>query len=96
MNEFWKYPMKYKERVTYNNNANKFLDNNILINDYLSGNYKITQNKKIISQTLIKYGFTYSKVAIEMTNNNNYEEDTDEETSHSIKVEEDKKNSTDL
>ena len=44
MNEFWKYPMKYKERVTYNSNANKFLDNNILINDYLSGNYKITEN----------------------------------------------------
>ena len=98
MNEFWKYPMKYKERVTYNSNANKFLDNNILINDYLSGNYKITENKKVISQTLIKYGYNYSKIAIEMTNNNNNEDETDEETSHSIQVEEDKNknNSTDL
>ena len=90
--------MKYKEKVTYNNNACKFLDTNILINDYLSGSYKITQNKKIISQTLIKYGFSYSKKTIEMTNNNYNEDDTDEETSQSIKVEEDKNknNSTDL
>ena len=69
--------------------AKKFLDNNILINDYLSGNYRITKNKKIISLTLINNGFNYSKGTIEMAKNEIKEDDIDEEeTSQSIKVEE--------
>jgi hypothetical protein len=89
MKEFWESPMKYKERVVYNDKAKKFLDNNILINDYLSGNYRITKNKKIISLTLINNGFNYSKGTIEMAKNEIKEDDIDEEeTSQSIKVEE--------
>lgn len=83
--EFWNCPMKYKERIQYNDKASKYLDTNILINDYLSGNYQII-NKKIISQTLIDNGFNYSKGTIEMTNKSN--ESDDEETSVSIKVNE--------
>ena len=89
MNEFWKCPMKYKERINYNDKACKYLDNNILINDYLNGKYKITPDKKIISQTLIDNGFTYpkySKETIELSHKSN--ETDEEETSQSIKIEE--------
>ena len=98
MKEFWECPMKYKESIIYNDKAKKFLDTNILINDYLSGSYKITSNKKIISNTLIYHGYNYSKKAIEMTTNNREENNDEEENSQTIKVEEEnnKNNSTDL
>ena len=86
--EFWNYPMKYKERITYNDKASKFLDINILIKDYITGNYKITEDKKVISQTLIDNGFNYSKGTIEMANKAN--ESDEEETSQSIKVDDEK------
>ena len=84
--EFWNYPMKYKERIQYNDKASKYLDTNILINDYLNGNYRITQDKKIISQTLIDNGFNYSKGLIEMTNKSN--ESDGEKTAENINVKE--------
>lgn len=87
MNEFWKYPMKYKERINYNDKALKYLSTNILINDYLSGNYQITQDKKIISKTIVDKGFNCRKGTIEMSNNQN--ESGDEDTTESVKVEED-------
>ena len=87
-NEFWNFPMRYKERIQYNDKASKFLDTNILICDYLSGNYKITEDNKIISQTLIDKGFNYSKRTIEMANRTN--ESDEEETVESLKVDEQK------
>ena len=68
--------------------TSKFLDTNILIHDYLSGNYKITEDNKIISQTLIDKGFNYSKRTIEMANKTN--ESDEEETVESLKVDEQK------
>ena len=78
--EFWKYPMKYKERINYNDTANKYLDLNVLINDYLSGNYKVLPNKKIISKTLVEKGYKYTKGSIEMVNRANESEDESTES----------------
>ena len=80
-NEFWKYPMKYRERIEYNDKALEFLDTNILVCDYLSGNYYMSPNKKIISQTYINYGYNYNKISIELidkSNNLNEEEATND------------------
>jgi len=82
--EFCFSPMKYKERINYNAYAAKYLDSNILINDYLSGKYKIAKDKTIISQTLIDNGYNYPKDVIEMPNKT-YESD-EEETSRTIKI----------
>ena len=82
--EFFSFPMKYKERINYNIYASKYLDTNILINDYLSGNYKITKDKTIISQTLIDNGYNYPTDVIEMPNKS-YESD-EEKTSGNIKI----------
>ena len=68
ISEFWKYPMKYKENIKYNDNASMFLDTNVLICDYLSGNYYLTPDKKVISQTYIDKGYNYSKGTIELMN----------------------------
>ncbi len=85
--EFWKYPMRYREKIEYNQNASKFLDTNILICDYLSGNYYLTRDKKVISQTYIDKGYNYSKAVIELINTtNNTNEGT--ETNDSEKLDE--------
>lgn len=82
--EFWKYPMKYKEKIEYNDKASKFLDTNNLICDYLSGNYYISPNKKIISQTYIDKGYNYNKVSIELIDKSNYSKE--DETTESLKI----------
>ena len=84
--EFWNYPMKYKEKIEYNDKASKFLDTNILICDYLSGNYYVTPTKKIISQTLIDKGYSYDKATIELIEKSN--PSSEEETNDSIKLDE--------
>ena len=89
--EFWNHPMKYKERIQYNDKASKYLDTNILIYDYLNGTYKKTQDKKIISQTLIDYGYNYSKGIIEMINKSN--DSSEEETTENIEVKEENQDS---
>jgi palmitoyltransferase ZDHHC9/14/18 len=66
--EFWNYPMKYKERIQYNHNASLYLDTNILICDYLSGNYYLTPDKKVISDTYVAKGYNYNKGTIELMN----------------------------
>ena len=66
MTEFWKYPMKYRERIKYNDIASKFVDTNMLINDFLSGEYYYTDNGKVISKTFIHYGYNYPKDKIEL------------------------------
>ena len=66
--EFWKCPMKYKERVEYNKNASMFLDKVLLIEDYMSGSYYYDNNNKIISNTYNIYGYHYSKPSVEMAN----------------------------
>ena len=86
--EFCICPMRYKLRINYNKYASKFLDTNILISDYLSGSYKITKDKKVISKTLIDKGFSYpSDLLIELPSKN-YESD-EEETAQSIKIDDD-------
>ena len=67
--EFWKYPMKYKERIKYNDNASTFLDTNVLICDYFSGNYCLTPSKKVISKTYVDYGYDYNSGTVELINN---------------------------
>ena len=84
--EFWNYPMKYKEKIEYNDKASKFLDTNILICDYLSGNYYVTPTKKIISQTLINKGYSYDKATIELIEKSY--PSSEEETNDSIKLDE--------
>ena len=85
--EFWKYPMRYREKIEYNQNASNFLDTNILICDYLSGNYYLTPDKKVISQTYVDKGYNYTKAAIELINTtNNTNEET--ETTDSVKLDE--------
>ena len=82
--EFCNSPMRYKERICYNEFASKYLDTNILINDYLSGRFKITDDKKIISQTLMDKGFHYPENLIEMQNQTH--ESAEDETSNTIKI----------
>ena len=87
--EFWKYPMKYRERIEYNDKASKFLDTNILICDYLSGNYYMSPNKKIISQTYINNGYNYSKASIELIDKSSFSnEDNAEATTDCFKLDE--------
>ena len=64
--EFWKCPMKYKERVTYNKNASMFLDQVLLIEDYMSGSYYYDKNNKVISNTYDINGYHYAKSSVEM------------------------------
>ena len=66
--EFWNCPMKYKENIQYNDNASMFIDTNILICDYLSGNYYLTPDKKVISETYVNKGYNYNKGTIELMN----------------------------
>ena len=80
MKEFWNCPMKYKERIHYNDKASKYLDTNLLLNDYLSGNYRVLKNKKIISNTLIVNGYNYKKKPIEMVNKTNESDDENTES----------------
>ena len=90
--EFWKYPMRYRERIEYNDKASNFLDTNILICDYLSGNYYMSPNKKIISQTYINKGYHYNKISIELIEKPNVSNE-EEVTNDCIKLDEqDKKN----
>ena len=60
--------MKYKENIQYNDNASMFIDTNILICDYLSGNYYLTPDKKVISETFVNKGYNYNKGKIELMN----------------------------
>jgi hypothetical protein len=64
--EFWKYPMRYRERIEYNDAAKKYLDTNLLICDYLSGSYYMSPDKKIISETLVNKGYSYNTSNIEL------------------------------
>ena len=82
--EFWKRPMKYRERIEYNDKALKFLDTNILICDYLSGNYYMSPSKKIISQTYINKGYNYDKATIELIDKANIS--NEEDTNDSLKL----------
>ena len=84
--EFWKSPMKYRERIEYNDKALKFLDTNILICDYLSGNYYLSPSKKVISQTYINKGYNYDKATIELIDKSNYS--NEEDTNDSLKLDE--------
>ena len=90
--EFWKYPMKYRERIEYNEKASKFLDTNILINDYLSGNYYMSPDKKIISQTYINNGYNYNKASIELIDKSNESNREGGNTTDSVKLDEQGKN----
>ena len=92
--EFWKYPMKYRERIEYNDKASKFLDTNILICDYMSGNYYLSPEKKVISQTFINKGFSYNKTTIELIEKSNYS-NSNEETSDSLKLDDPENNGSD-
>ena len=83
--EFWKYPMKYREKIEYNDKALKYLDTNILICDYLSGSYYLTPTKKIISQTYINKGYNYEKPTIELVDKSNSSKD-EEDTDDSLKL----------
>ena len=89
--EFWSYPMKYRERIEYNDKALKYLDTNILICDYLSGNYYMSPSKKIISQTYINKGYNYNKASIELIEKSNYSDE--EATNDSLKLDEINNNS---
>ena len=86
--EFWKYPMKYRERIEYNEKANKFLDTNVLISDYLSGNYYLTPDKKIISQTYINKGYNYKKSNIELIDKSSNSSEEGIGTTDSVKLDE--------
>ena len=81
--------MKYRERIEYNDKASKFLDTNILICDYLSGNYYMSPNKKIISQTYINNLYNYSKAYIELIDKSSFSnEDNAEATTDCFKLDE--------
>ena len=87
LKEFWNYPMRYKERIEYNDKAAKYLDTNILVCDYLSGSYYLSPEKKVISQTFINKGFNYNKATIELIDKSNFS-NSNEDTNDSIKLDE--------
>ena len=89
--EFWKYPMKYRERIEYNDKASKFLDTNILICDYLSGNYYLSPEKKVVSVTYMNKGYRYDKATIELIDKSN--QSNEEETKENLKLDEQDNNS---
>ena len=102
--EFWKYPMKYKERVEYNKNASLFLDKILLIEDYMSGSYHYDKNNKVISNIYDINGYHYTKSSVEMANaseildsdeNNNMTNTTEEKSSNNenININKDEPNS---
>jgi palmitoyltransferase ZDHHC9/14/18 len=82
--EFWKYPMRYRERIEYNDAAKKYLDTNLLICDYLSGSYYMSPDKKIISETLVNKGYSYNKSNIELIDKSS----EGGETSDTVKLDE--------
>ena len=63
-------------KIEYNDKALKYLDTNILICDYLSGNYYLTPTKEIISQTYINKGYNYEKPTIELVDKSNSSKDS--------------------
>ena len=76
--EFLHYPLRYRERIYYNDNSRKFLDRNILIVDYLNGDYYLSSNKKIISHTYIEGGYNYIKNnSIELIDKSTFDGDSD-------------------
>ena len=77
IDEFWKCPMKYKEKIKYNENASKYIGPNILISDYLSENFDVVNNK-VISKTYMYYGYNYCNVKIELIDQYNMNNDDDD------------------
>ena len=92
--EFWKYPMKYRERIEYNDKASRFLDTNILICDYLSGNYYLSPEKKVVSVTYMNKGYRYDKATIELIDKSN--QSNEEETKESLKMDDPENNNTEV
>ena len=86
LKEFCCYPMRYRNRMNFNDVATKYLYNTLLICDYLSGNFVVTEDKKKISKTLIDKGLSYPSYLLEMANLQPFKLDDDTSDDNSEKL----------